>query len=262
MITSTPPSLESYYDYQDLLSQGKDYILEVNYLDKLIRQYSRPEVSLLDVGCGTGSHAFLLAERGYSVYGVDYNECVIEVARKRLMSSNDTFDSRVSFHQQDARKLKLDQQFDVVTAMYNVIGYMTSNCDVSLMLSSIRRHLKTNGIFICDFWYGSSFVASPPRIRLRKGKSGGQSYVHIAEPTQVHECDRVDVDYTLLLHNKKTTEAKEFHEKSSYRYFFLPEIEMFLNFAGLELLAIQGFMTDKVPSLDTRELCLVARKKD
>jgi SAM-dependent methyltransferase len=42
---------------------------------------------VLDVGCGTGLHAVLLAERGYDVVGLDVAERAVELARGRAAAS-------------------------------------------------------------------------------------------------------------------------------------------------------------------------------
>lgn len=42
---------------------------------------------VLDVGCGTGTHALYAAERGHSAMGVDVSERAIERARARAASA-------------------------------------------------------------------------------------------------------------------------------------------------------------------------------
>ena len=39
--------------------------------------------SILDIGCGTGSHALPFADMGYAVTGVDISEDMLEIARKK-----------------------------------------------------------------------------------------------------------------------------------------------------------------------------------
>jgi ubiquinone/menaquinone biosynthesis C-methylase UbiE len=49
----------------------------------LTRLLGEANGSLLDVGCGTGSHAAALAERGWDVTGVDVSEDMLRRARER-----------------------------------------------------------------------------------------------------------------------------------------------------------------------------------
>ena len=62
----------SYAQYYDLLYREKDYPGEVDYVDALIKKYAVNDArTILDLGCGTGGHAILLARKGYRVTGVD-----------------------------------------------------------------------------------------------------------------------------------------------------------------------------------------------
>jgi SAM-dependent methyltransferase len=66
---------------------------------------------LLDVGCGTGEHTILAAERGASALGVDLSPLAIELATEKARIRNNA----ASFLVGDARDLKtLGQVFDVV----------------------------------------------------------------------------------------------------------------------------------------------------
>jgi len=75
-----------YSRYYNLLYRDKDYAGEADYVHELIRKYSPDAKSLLDLGCGTGRHAFPLAKKGYSVTGVDISEEMLAVASSHLSS--------------------------------------------------------------------------------------------------------------------------------------------------------------------------------
>ena len=42
----------------------------------------KPE-RILDLGCGTGGHALVLARRGYRITGVDRSASMLEIARRK-----------------------------------------------------------------------------------------------------------------------------------------------------------------------------------
>ena len=63
---------DRYAQYYDLFYREKDYRGEVDYVDALIKRYATNDArTILDLGCGTGGHAVLLAQKGYHVTGVD-----------------------------------------------------------------------------------------------------------------------------------------------------------------------------------------------
>ena len=82
---------ESYFDaqylleYEPIFSPARDRAEFV----RLIEILGRPVGDrLLDVPCGQGRHAYLLAEAGFDVTGLDYSKHLLDIARKRGTSSH------------------------------------------------------------------------------------------------------------------------------------------------------------------------------
>lgn len=64
---------QSYADYYDVLYSDKDYGAECDFLESIFGRYcNRPVRTILDLGCGTGGHTFVLAERGYQISGLRF----------------------------------------------------------------------------------------------------------------------------------------------------------------------------------------------
>ncbi|MBL7937685.1 MAG: class I SAM-dependent methyltransferase, partial [Bacteroidia bacterium] len=61
---------ETYSQYYDLLYKDKNYISETDYIVSLIETFNLSTKNILELGCGTGIHASLLAEKGYYVEGI------------------------------------------------------------------------------------------------------------------------------------------------------------------------------------------------
>ncbi len=72
-----------YAEYYNLLYAEKKYEEEVNYIDSLIKLYTKKSPAkgmLLGIGCGTGKHASLFAKKSYScVIGIDISEKMINI---------------------------------------------------------------------------------------------------------------------------------------------------------------------------------------
>jgi ubiquinone/menaquinone biosynthesis C-methylase UbiE len=72
----------------DVVYAEKDYQQEADAVFSLIEQYGELVVQrILDLGCGTGRHAILLAERGLDVTGVDQSKPMLELAQQRALAS-------------------------------------------------------------------------------------------------------------------------------------------------------------------------------
>ena len=125
-------------DHYDGTYRFKDYAKEAREVIRLASRYlGRRPRSLLDVGCGTGTH---LAEfrKKLSVAGVDLSPDMLRVARRRLGKS-------VRLVRGDMRHFSLDARFDVVTCLFSAIGYMQTRQDRDLAITNFFRHLTSGG---------------------------------------------------------------------------------------------------------------------
>ena len=236
----TAAIFQEYAGYYDDLYQDKDYRGECSFLEDIFATFgSKTITSLLDLGCGTGGHALLLAERGLEVTAVDLSEQMIGVARERAHERG----LEVDIQQADIRQLELGKQFDAVISMFAVIGYQISNEDVSNTLQTARRHLDVGGIFTFDVWFGPAVLSVRPEQRfkiIRNGEEGGR-IIRLAKPRLDIMGHYVQVDYTIYqIENDRI--VKEVQESHRNRFYFPKELEMLLDNCGFSCRQICPFM--------------------
>lgn len=82
---------------------------------------TKPEQSVLDIGCGTGAFLTSLAELGYKGTGVDFSHAMLKAARR---STGTIRGVSLEFFQADATKGLpfADQSYDLVIAAYVLHG--------------------------------------------------------------------------------------------------------------------------------------------
>lgn len=245
---------DTYAQYYNLLYKDKDYKGEVDYIEKLINQFSTKKVkSILDLGCGTGTHAHLLSQKGYSVVGVDRSQKMINIAKTRDID-------HLKFFVGDVTTINLGNKFDVVLSLFHVISYITKNVDLENFFENISKHLKTDGLLIFDCWYGPAVLTERPVIRIKRLEDEAVLVTRIAEPVMHSNENIVDVQYEVLIENKTNKKIKRIHEVHPMRYFFKPEVELLLKSHGFELLYCEEWITGKPIGFDTWGACWVARK--
>ncbi|HEY0527431.1 MAG TPA: class I SAM-dependent methyltransferase [Gemmatimonadaceae bacterium] len=104
---------------------------------------------LLDVPCGQGRHAHLLAEAGYDVDGLDYSSELLAVAKKRGTGKT------LRYTRGDMRKMpaRWSSRFDAVLNLFTSFGFFAHPRDDARVIREFARVLKPGGRLI---WHGGS----------------------------------------------------------------------------------------------------------
>ena len=132
-------------EYYDAIYSFKDYAAEAAQIDKLIRARRRSSGRrLLDVGCGTGSHLVYL-RANYQVVGVDQDEAMLRIARRRLPD--------VEFRQADMASLELGAKFDAVVCLFSAIGYTRTLERMRQAVAGMAAHLAPGGVVLIEPWF-------------------------------------------------------------------------------------------------------------
>ena len=230
---------ETYATAYDLLYQDKDYPAECELIRRILADHgSRRTRSILDLGCGTGGHALLLAQSRCQVVGVDRSESMIELARQK--ASDSPAGENVEFQIGDIREFKIDRQFDAVIMMFAVLGYQTENAAASAAITTARRHLTEGGLFIFDFWYGPAVLRNKPEKRVKEVPTSEGTLVRTTSTELNIRRQQCAVNFHLQ-HLEAGRLVSETTETHVMRFFFPREIELLLENAGLTLIRLGGF---------------------
>lgn len=95
--------------------------------------------SVLDVGCGSGSHSLYLQEKGLDVTAIDISKGAVAVAKKRGVS-----------HVEHKDILDETNTFDTIILLMNGTGIFQEASQVSKYLNHLKSLLKPNGQILID----------------------------------------------------------------------------------------------------------------
>jgi len=95
--------------------------------------------SVLDVGCGSGSHSLYLQNKGFDVKAIDISEGAIEVAKKRGVKHAKVIDV-----------LNETETFDTVLLLMNGTGIFQEIENVSNYLTHLKSLLNPDGQILID----------------------------------------------------------------------------------------------------------------
>lgn len=248
-----------YAAHYDLLYRDKDYAGEVDYLLALMGEAAPETRRILELGCGTGGHALELARRGYSVHGIDLSRAMVEQARKRGAARAPDEAARLEFEVGDIRSYRTDRSFDAAVSLFHVMSYQTGNDDQAAAFATARHHLRRNGLFVFDFWYGPAVLTDRPREVVKHVSDERIKVVRKTTPTMHVNMNRVDVRFDVDIASRAGGDTRQLSETHRMRYLFLPEIERLLRSADFQLLSARGWLTCRPLDDRTWYGCVVAR---
>jgi len=249
----------NYAPYYDLLYRDKDYVGEAEFIHSLIQTYAPDSKNILELGCGTGNHATLLAKMGYNLHGVDLSQEMLHLAHERLSQCPQELSERLQFTHGDIRQVRLDQKFDVVLSLFHVISYQTTNEDLLAAFTTVKTHLKPGGIFVFDVWYGPAVLTELPTVRVKHLEDELIQVTRIAEPVIYPNENCVDVNYHVFIKDKNSGAVDELRETHTMRYLFKSEIEFLLSGLQMQLIDDQEWLTNQQPGLKTWGVYFVVR---
>lgn len=131
-------------------------------LDRLEQDgtFPLPPVRMLELGCGNGMSSYLMAQKGYEVFGIDIAETAVEWAQERFAAAGLVG----SFRQGNVCDMPFfgDDSFDIVfdgSCLHCLIGEDRARC-----LAEVSRILRTDGVFTV------SSMCGPPKSEDAKAR--------------------------------------------------------------------------------------------
>jgi len=242
----------------DLFYAEKPYAEEVAFIHKCIQAYKPDAKNLLELACGTGTHSLLLEKYSYKIIATDYSPAMLERAKAKANQAN----SSIDFRQQDMLSLNVPERpFDVILCLFDSIGYVSTNENISKVLSDIRNHLSSDGIFIFEFWHAGAMLKSYDPVRVRRFPTATGEVVRISETDIDYQEQLCHVAYSIYELNKKGS-YNQLQETQTNRFFLLKEMESFLKNSGLiPLKWFSGFQDNELINDETWHIVAVAKKR-
>jgi len=108
---------------------------------KLLRKGGVREGRVLDIGCGGGSFARALHDKGYEAWGLDVSQAMIKQARHNVPEAR--------FIHGSCHNAKLPE-LDAVTSMGECVSYLNDKKRIIQTFENVFGALRAGGLFIFD----------------------------------------------------------------------------------------------------------------
>ncbi len=217
----------------DEIMKDVDYLDWADFIDAIIQEHRPDAETLLELACGTGKVAMHLDELDcYEITATDFSRHMLQIGRQ----ISDYRGMGITWKQLDFLNINLDEEFDVILALFDSVNYILKDEDLQRFFSNVEKVMHSDSIFIFDFTTPahSEYVASllndegitPDNIRFER-----RSFYIPTEKVHVNE---FDIEF---LDNDKLTILKREREVHRQRIFELKEMRKFIEQSGLEIVA-------------------------
>ncbi|MBS1249709.1 MAG: Ubiquinone biosynthesis O-methyltransferase [Chloroflexi bacterium] len=121
----------------------------------------------LELGCGTGRVAIPLARAGCSVWGIDRDQAMLEVAGTNLAGEPDSVRERVFLLQADMTQFCAGARFGAVISPCNTFSVLDVG-EREAVYQTVTGHLESKGVFAVS-------LPNPAILAQLRGESEGET---------------------------------------------------------------------------------------
>ena len=234
----------------DRLTNDVDYRGIVAFYDAILQKENVRPRSAIDLACGTGSVALLLAQQYDRVIGVDMSEEMLTVAQQRAYEQ----EKRPLFICQMLQQLRLPVAVDLAVCALDGLDYILDPADCKEAIARVYRALNPGGIFIFD-------VNTPEQVRAMDGQ------VFLDEDDDVYCVWRGEFDeasnicsYGMdLFQRQGNAWYRSFEEHREYAY-TVEQLTEYLKSAGFTHIRVYADGKLEAPGVGEQRIYFSARK--
>jgi SAM-dependent methyltransferase len=249
--TGAPPGdwWRSYFDggYLREYAPVFDVAEERQQVARLTELLGLPQgARVLDVACGQGRHAVLLAEAGFNVAGLDYSREMLRAAKARGEGKT------LRYTRGDMRKLpaRWTRRFDGVVNLFTSFGFFEDPTDDAEVFRQVARVLKRGGVFV---WHGGNRDGLTPRFLAGDTWVGGDG-------TVVRQERAFDPLRGVLTISSTWTRTRRVERREHrIRLYTATRIAELLDAAGLAVEAVYEGFSQRPLRWNAHEMLVVAR---
>ncbi len=142
-----PTSFTDVAEFYDELMRGVPYRSWLRYIEQSLQRRLMIPGAVLDLACGTGAMAELMARKRWPVIGVDLSAEMIAHARAKARTAR----LPIEYLVQDAARLDLGgRTVDLCVCVFDSLNYITDPVALQQAFQRVLAHLSPGGLFLFD----------------------------------------------------------------------------------------------------------------
>ena len=247
-----------YSHYAQFYDQGQLHfsILMEQYIPEVLAVHAPPTKPgrWIDLACGTGSLALMLADEGWDVLGIDRSAAMLREAQRKARGSAGRT-RMLRFRRADMREWSVSEPVDCVSCCFDSLNYLLDETELANTFACVFEALLPGGLWLFDLNtpYFLEHIWQPVEVEEREG------YVHVMQ-SQFNP-ERCLSSLTLTGFSRRPDGLYErFEEFHAERGYSEATIQRLLSAAGFGIEMLYECFILAPPNADTHRWLWVARK--
>jgi len=231
-------------EFYDILHSNLN---DLKFYKNMAKEYG-PRI--LEIGSGTGRILLPLAREGYQMTGLELNEDMLEICRKKIKEENDETIEKIELIKGDMRDFEIDEVFDLIIAPCNVICHIIDSSDLRKTLNCFKGHLAKDGVMVID--------NSLPDIESMVENNGREKVLELTNPKNGRKIvnrftptydfvEQVKKDSIIIREYDGETKTREAEVNEKLTFYFPRELRAVIRSEGFEIFEERGSLNKEVP---------------
>lgn len=245
-------SYDDFSRYYDLLTDNVEYKKRADYFCRLLSMCGINEGILLDLGCGTGSMSFEMADRGFDVIGVDSSIGMLSAAQQKMFEKG----KHILLLNQKMQEIDLYGTVDCAVCVLDGLNHLENGDEVRKTFEKVSLFMNKGGAFVFDV----NTVHKHKNILADNAFVFEPEGVFCAWQNSYNPSDN-SVEISLDFFEEEDGVYYRSSESFTEKAYELDEIKTWLEESGFEVVGIYDDMTTKNVKPDSERAVFLARKK-
>ena len=238
----------------DALTWDVDYVRACDYLESFFSQARCPVKTVVDLGCGTATLTWMLAERGYDTIGVDLSQEMLAQARNK---GDENFGGTPPlFLCQSMDRLDLYGTMDVCVSSLDSVNYVTRVTELRRAFRRVHTFLVPGGLFLFDVRTPEALAAMDGQVFMDETDN-----TYCVWQGEYFPRRKVCAYYMDIFRRRSEGGWERGVEEHEERAYELEELRAMLTQAGFTAVKTYAWGTRRAPRTGDDRVLFLARKK-
>lgn len=242
----------NYETFAAVYDSVMDDSLYPQWLDFTKRHLTENVQTILELACGTGDLAILLAQNNYQVTGLDLSNEMLTIADRKAFDA----DCQMQFLQGDMRDLKDVGAFDAVTCFSDSLCYLSDEPDMQLTFDEVFSVLNDGGTFIFDV-HSVKQIEEGFKDYSFHDQTEEFAFLWDSYPGLVPHSVEHFLTFFVQENGETFIRHDELHQERTYP---VADFLRMLENAGFTKVEVFGDFTDEAPTKECKRVFFVAHK--